>query len=312
VVDPEVGPAAASRAWYSSSVTRPIASRRRSLYRSVGRSARNRCSARACLARVALSVEALRPDRAWLGEPQPGVDGEQWDEDAEQGVHESVLGGGDQHPAEVPRRRRHGRRQHRGRIVVDPRGHKREQHEPEQAQRDQRRVDRAAACAGPVDIVEVEPQGVLVDGETEADAEEHRVNRIPGTVGLPYREAKPTGHHHQHDPEEEVVHMHAALGHDAAWPPRHARTAHQTGGKADEPERAHEADQGQQEEPARSARLPHASPMTEANAASIDLASPISAGAARPGPQLRRAYAESHPPGLPPDDHRPARPPERR
>jgi len=45
-----VGAAAASRARYSSSVTPPTASRTRSLSRSVSRSARNRRSARACLA----------------------------------------------------------------------------------------------------------------------------------------------------------------------------------------------------------------------------------------------------------------------
>src|SRR3712207_4499630 len=75
--------------------------------------------------------------------------------------------------------------QHCGRIVVDPRGHEREQYEDDQAQGDQRRVDRAAALAGPVDIVEVEPQGVLVDGEADGDAEEDRVDRVPETVGLP-------------------------------------------------------------------------------------------------------------------------------
>jgi hypothetical protein len=34
------------------------------------------------------------------------------------------------------------------------------------------------------------------------------MDRVPGTVGLACREAEATGRHHEHDAEEQVVHMH--------------------------------------------------------------------------------------------------------
>src|SRR5829696_972534 len=113
-----------------------------------------------------------------------------------------------------------------------------------------------------------------------------------GTVS-PAAKAETTGHHHEHDRKEEMVHMHATLGHDAAGPPRHAGTAHQAGGEGDEPKRAHKADQGQEEEPAFVEASPRFADHGSERAVHgqtpfIDLASPICAGAASPRSTAQR------------------------
>jgi len=58
-----------------------------------------------------------------------------------------------------------------------------EQDEPEYARADHRRIDRAAPLPGPVDVVEVDPQGELVDGEADAHPEEEGADLVKGTGG---------------------------------------------------------------------------------------------------------------------------------
>ena len=121
-----------------------------------------------------------------------------------------------------------------------------DQDQAEEQHADHRRVDRAAALLGPVDVVEVEPERELVDRQPDADAEQEGaelVDRVDGEAG----EADRAGGDHQHDSEHEVVDVEAALADDRARPPRHAGAAHQAGGEPDEPERQDDPEQDQEQ-----------------------------------------------------------------
>src|SRR5206468_497466 len=98
----------------------------------------------------------------------------------------------------------------------------------------------------PVDVVEVDPEGELVDRQAGADAEEEGTDLGPGRMAEGEKAAGP-GDHHRHDPEDEVVEVDAALADDAPRPPRHLRAALQPRAHADEGEGADEADEDEEQ-----------------------------------------------------------------
>ena len=116
--------------------------------------------------------------------------------------------------------------------------------------RDQRRhhdrVDRRAAPASP----SRRPRGAPTARTRRASARRRsrtapRGSRAHGLPGSTANRRKPD-EQDQHDPPHEVVDVQAALGRDAARPPRDLRAAHQPRARADEQER--EQERGQQDE----------------------------------------------------------------
>ena len=99
-------------------------------------------------------------------------------------------------------------------------------------------VDRHPPLGGPVDVLQAQDEGELVEREADAGAEQHREELHPQTLGLPGDEGDTAAHHDDH-PDDHVVDVHAALGLDVVEPPADVR--------ADEARvRAHE-EEGQQQ-----------------------------------------------------------------
>ena len=121
-----------------------------------------------------------------------------------------------------------------------------EEHEGHGKRRDDRGVDRAATLLRPVDVVEVHPQGELIDGQPDADSEGQSAELEPRTH-REQGETQGSGDHHRDDAENEVMEVHAALADDAARPPRDLRAAHQSRADPDEDERPEKADEDQEQ-----------------------------------------------------------------
>ena len=83
-----------------------------------------------------------------------------------------------------------------------------EQHQHDHPADQQYRVHRRAALLAPVDVLEVQDQGELVEHQGQADAEGHAGQRPP-PLGLSAEAGQPAGDH-QHDPGHGVVDVHPA------------------------------------------------------------------------------------------------------
>src|SRR5215207_3372772 len=195
---------------------------------------------------VALAVAAAGPGRAGLAETAGAVEGNWEDEEADASVQDAALGeaGGDQEKDEQGAEG--GAEDRLDRAVLDREGSEAEQRQQHQRRRDHRGVDRAAPLLRPVDVVEVDPEGELVDRQAGADPEGEGADLGPGTVAEG-GEAAGARDHHRHDPEDEVVEVDAAVADDAAGPPGDLRAAHQPRAHANEGEGEKEADEDQVE-----------------------------------------------------------------
>ena len=119
-----------------------------------------------------------------------------------------------------------------------------EERDPHEQRGDHDGVHGPSALLRPVDVVEMQPQRELVERQAGADAERER-RQLPPWRRIADREGDRRRDQHQRDPEHQVVDMEAA-GRDAARPPRHLGTAHQARARADERERAEEADEDEE------------------------------------------------------------------
>src|SRR5215207_8022838 len=131
---------------------------------------------------VALAVAAAGPGRAGLAETAGAVEGNWEDEEADASVQDAALGeaGGDQEKDEQGAEG--GAEDRLDRAVLDREGSEAEQRQQHQRRRDHRGVDRAAPLLRPVDVVEVDPEGELVDRQAGADPEGEGADLGPGTV----------------------------------------------------------------------------------------------------------------------------------
>jgi hypothetical protein len=86
------------------------------------------------------------------------------------------------------------------------------------------RVDGAPPLLGPVDVLEVKPEGELVERQAHADSEDRREDLEPGIVRLS-DDPDEAREHHRDDPEDEVMDVHAARGH-VPGPPGDLRPDH--------------------------------------------------------------------------------------
>jgi hypothetical protein len=197
------------------------------------------------LGRVALAVETPRPRAPGLADPADTVDRQRRDEEADRPVEDALLGEAGRDDAEMQSGPDHGPNDVDGRSGVDVERGGAHQNQAHERGREHRGVDRDSALLRPVDVVEIHPEGELVDREAHAAAERGGADLIPG-AGREAGEADSPGDHHQHDAEHEVMDVDAAFGDHASRPPRHPRAAHQSGREADEPERDQEP--GEQEE----------------------------------------------------------------
>jgi hypothetical protein len=114
---------------------------------------------------------------------------------------------------------------------------------PESPCRDHDRVDRPPPLLGPVDVLEVEPEGELVEGQAGADPEEDG-DDLPPRVARMDRDADVPAGQQQQDPPDEMVDVRPPHL-DVAGPPAHLRLDH-VGARPDEPEREQERDEEQE------------------------------------------------------------------
>jgi len=105
----------------------------------------------------------------------------------------------------------------------------------------------AASLARPVDVVEVDPEGKLVDRKAHADPEYNGAHLIP-PAGIQKREADDPRSHHRGDAPHQVVQVHTTLDDDASGPPGHAGASHQPRRQTDKRKRPDEADEHQEDE----------------------------------------------------------------
>src|SRR6478672_6278131 len=189
------------------------------------------------LLRVALAVVPLRPRGVRFRQPARAPQGEGIEQQAEHSVQEAELRERDEDRADVDQEQDDPRNDDAGRGCVEARREGAGQHQGDEHDRDDRRVHRLASLVRPVDVLEVDPEGELVEGEPGADPEHRRGDLDPRRLRLVEREAQRAADQHQHDAEDEVVDVKPALGLNAAGPPRHLGTPHEAGARADEEER---------------------------------------------------------------------------
>jgi hypothetical protein len=111
------------------------------------------------------------------------------------------------------------------RDVRDPGRGDAEQQQRGDPGRDHDRVDRYPACAGPVDVAQVQDQRELVEDQRGSDAEQHGRAHAPAER---VRGAGDPGHpanDHEHHAEHHVMHVRAAAG-DVPRPPAHLGPDH--------------------------------------------------------------------------------------
>jgi hypothetical protein len=150
------------------------------------------------------------PDRGRLGQPDGTDRSQERYHDANQAGGELALDDADPGHGQVEREG--GQVQPDGERVAAARGAERRRlHEEHGAERaaNQDRVDRLAAALAPVDVVEVEPQGELVQGQRRADPEQRRQHLRPGRLRA-VAELEQPGHEHQDDAPYLVMDVHAA------------------------------------------------------------------------------------------------------
>jgi hypothetical protein len=195
---------------------------------------------------IALAVAPPRPGRAGLAEAGGAVDRQRQDEEADGAVPEPLLGEADRDQGE-DQEGTEDAADYLGRGAgVEAEGREAEQDQHHARGGDHRGVDRAAPLLGPVDVVEVDPEGELVDREAGADAEGEGADLGPRAVAE-RGEAQRARGHHRHDPEDEVVQVDAALADHASRPPGDSGTAHQAGAHPDEGEGEDEAGEDEEE-----------------------------------------------------------------
>ena len=131
---------------------------------------------------------------------------------------------------------------HHGHLAVGLPEHQPNDDRPADEGRHDHRVDRAPSLLGPVDVLEMQDQRILIEGQAAADAESGGKDLEPGAGGLD-REREKAGEDQEHDPEHEVMDVQTPLGLDAARPPRHLRASHQPSADPDEHEGEQEAEQ---------------------------------------------------------------------
>src|SRR3954452_582386 len=198
------------------------------------------------LRQLSLAVEAPGPRRARLPDPRGAVDRYREEEEPEHAVRETLLGEADHRHHEDERGHPQLDRNLARVTSADLERLRAEEDEQHHGTRNHRGVDRRAALLRPIHVVEVDPQGELVDGEAGTNPEQRRAYLEPRAL-VEERETERPGPEHQADAPDQVVKVHAAVAHDASRPPRHPRTAAEPGAHPDEAERQEEGDQYQEE-----------------------------------------------------------------
>src|SRR4051794_30752273 len=207
---------------------------------------RKPCHGAVLLLRAPLPVAPSRPGRVGLAETTGAVEGDREDEEADAAVHDPSLEEADGDQGEDDQRAEDAAEQRLGRAVFDRQRREAEEDQHHARGGDHGGVDRAAALLRPVDVVEVDPEGELIDRQPGSDSEEEGADLGPGGAAEG-EEAGGTGDHHRHDPEDEVVEVDAAVADDAPGPPGDPRAALQPRAHADEGEGADEADEDEEE-----------------------------------------------------------------
>jgi predicted PurR-regulated permease PerM len=192
-----------------------------------------------------LAVEDATPERLRMAEPERRHDPDRRDQEPDDGNPELLL-------RQVHDRGRDadepGRADECDDDVLHLRGDVHPGGEPHQDHsgdggRDDHGVDRLAALLRPVDVLQVEPEGELVQREPHADAEEHGDDLVPGGWWCD-RDTDVAGDHQEHDSPDEVMdvgppHLHVSR------PPADLGLDHVSAG-ADEGERDQERDEEQE------------------------------------------------------------------
>ncbi|MBM3146646.1 MAG: hypothetical protein FJ000_01985 [Actinobacteria bacterium] len=102
-----------------------------------------------------------------------------------------------------------------------PLAHERSEAEQEQhgdAEDYDDRVDREAPFCGPVDVLQAQDEGELIERERHAAAEEHGGELQP-EAGRQECDEQQAGDHHDHHADHHVVHVQAVVGLDVVEPP---------------------------------------------------------------------------------------------
>src|SRR5215203_1131930 len=191
-------------------------------------------------------VATPSPGGARLSQAGGSVEGDWKEEEAEAAVDHPALGEADRDQEEDDQGAEDAAENGAGRAVFDREGGEAEENQHHRGGGDHHRVDRTAPLVRPVDVVEVDPEGELVDRQAGADPEAKGADLEPGAVAEG-GEAGGAGDHHRHDPEDEVMDVDAAVADDAAGPPGDLWTPHQPGAHADKGKGEDEPDQDQVE-----------------------------------------------------------------
>src|SRR5436305_4941018 len=194
------------------------------------------------LLRVSPAVAAPRPGLVGLAEAAGPVEGDREDEEADRPMQDPALEEAECDQGNDDRGADGAGEQRLHRAVFDRQRREADQDQHHPGGGDHGGVDRLATLLGPVDVVEVDPEGELVDRQAGPDAKEDGADLGPGRMAEGEKSAG-SGDHHRHDPEDEVMKVDAAVADDAPRPPGDAGAALQPGAHADEGEGADEADE---------------------------------------------------------------------
>src|SRR4051812_9537115 len=181
-----------------------------------------------------VGVAPARPARVRVREPDRPDPPNERDEQREQGHEVLRLGQQDRHDQQIED---HQRDDHLDRSL-----RKRDRPDDDEAGEgggDHDGLARFPPLLGPVDVLEPQPQGELVERESGADAEEHGEDLRPRRHVLG-AEAEEAAEQEQDDAPHQVMDVQVTRRH-AARPPRHLGAAHEPCASADKEERTEEA-----------------------------------------------------------------------
>ncbi len=199
-------------------------------------------------------VASAAPDRRGLSQSNRTDQGHRREEHADQSGDDLALEHADQRQGQVHQQRDDGGPPlpgaHRAGHEVDA-----ADEQPADGQNAEHGVHRLAPVVGPVDVVQVQPQGKLVEGEADANPEERGRHVQCHPLGSGGDQGQP-GAEHRDDAENLVVHVHPA---DAHVLERATRLLARADVPGDEP-RAHERDEDGDEHRAHRTQRGHAGP----------------------------------------------------
>ena len=153
-----------------------------------------------------LGVPPLGPDRVRPGQPHSPDDGHERHDDADHTGAELPLHEADDDEAQVDRHATEDDVAEARLTMLAGRGPQQDEHDHAADEEDG--VHRRAALLAPVDVVEVEDQGELVEHQRQPDTEGHAGQRSPPD-GLS-TEGGETAYDHEHEARDRVVDVHAA------------------------------------------------------------------------------------------------------